>query len=297
MTTSGSGAASLVELARRRATQWQLPYYSRRRKEPIAPLLGAYAQSLLVFGADGLSLWDRDAQIQCHPGLAQLRIKALAKGRSDRLIEVAELCAGDRVLDCTLGLGQDARVMAKVVGKTGRVVGVEKSFPLYALASVGLDHVEVLHGEAAATLKAADSKSFDVVYFDPMFDTPKNSQPSFEVLRKHADHSALTSAVLDEARRVARRWVVVKAAKDSEALERLGLTPLPASRYTAFVFGRVAAAGPRDKDSSSEHRSGRPAPAWNSRVAWRSSNATVVFGHRAGLRRCRLCCGRQSCCR
>ncbi len=52
---------------------------------------------------------------------------------------LAELRAGDTILDCTLGLGQDALVAALVVGPSGRVVALEKSLALYAVVSEGLN--------------------------------------------------------------------------------------------------------------------------------------------------------------
>ena len=241
VTTSGKASPAMSALARRKAVEWGVPFYARGRKEPITPLLGELADALLVFGGDdGVSLWDREGEIHCHPGIAKLRIKELERGGADRLIEVTELRPGDRVLDCTLGLGQDALVMAKAVGESGKVVGLEKSFALYALASTGLTGVEVVHADAAEFLRQQPTGSFDVVYFDPMFDRPKKAQPSFEVLRRYAEHAPLGPELFDEARRVTRRWVVVKAGKYSGALKRLGLEPFEASRYATFVFGRVS---------------------------------------------------------
>ncbi|HEX8536727.1 MAG TPA: protein-L-isoD(D-D) O-methyltransferase, partial [Cystobacter sp.] len=54
----------------------------------------------------------------------------------------------------------------------------------------------------------------------------------------------LTPEVLEEARRVARRWVVVKGAKHSEDLRKLGLEAEPGSRYTSVIWGRVPALPP-----------------------------------------------------
>jgi hypothetical protein len=59
------------------------------------------------------------------------------------------------------------------------------------------------------------------------------------VLRRFADHVPLTLEVLEQGRRVARRWVVVKGSKYSDELRKLGLSPEPGSRYTEVVWGRA----------------------------------------------------------
>jgi 16S rRNA G966 N2-methylase RsmD len=103
--------------------------------------------------------------------------------------------------------------------------------------------VEVVHADAREYLRTLSARSFDVVFFDPMFARPRKAQPGFDVLRRFADHAPLTLETLEEGRRVARRWVVVKGAKYSDDLKKLGLTPEPGSTYTDVVWGRV---GPLD---------------------------------------------------
>ena len=254
VTTSGKPEESLVAQAREAARRWGLPFVPRRRKQPIGPLLESYAQALIVFEREAeVSLWDAEGSFRFNPGMAHLRrLRVQAGQRDDALLRVAELAPGDTFLDCTLGLGQDALVAALAVGPSGRVVGVEKSLALHAVVSEGLRaydtgpgscRVEAVHADAQAYLRAQASGSFDVVFFDPMFEKPKKSQPAFEMLRRFAEHAPLTPEVLEEARRVARRWVVVKAGKYSDDLARLGLSAEPGSRYTDVIWGRVAGRG------------------------------------------------------
>ncbi len=65
--------------------------------------------------------------------------------------------------------------------------------------------------------------SFDCVFFDPMFDKPALYETGFSAVRRHADRTPLDETFIAEARRVARRWVVVKAAPQSTDLRRLRL--------------------------------------------------------------------------
>ena len=254
VTTSGQPPEALVARAREAARAWGLPFLPRRRKAPLGPLLAHAADALLVFEREGVSLCDALGSFFFNPGMAHLRrLRILAGQRDDALLRVTELRAGDHVLDCTLGLGQDALVAALAVGPTGRVVALEKSLALYAVVSEGLKAyasgpearaVEAVHADAREYLRGLPARAFDVVCFDPMFEKPTKAQPGFELLRRFAEHAPLLPETLEEARRVARRWVVVKGAKHSEDLRKLGLQAEPGSHYTSVIWGRTPAASP-----------------------------------------------------
>ncbi len=253
VTTSTKVNAAQVREARAVGARWGVPFLPRQAKESVAPWLGTRAAALLVVGGDGVTLWDPEGSFGFHAGMAHLRRMRLRAGEPDAFARVAELHAGDAVLDCTLGLAQDAMVASLAVGPTGRVVGLEQSLALAAVAGEGLRRyplgedsgpIEVLHADAREYLKAAPSRSFDVVFFDPMFAKPRKAQPAFEMLRRFAEHAPLTPETLAEARRVARRWVVVKGAKYTDDLRKLGLVEEPGSRFTDVVWGRVGPSAP-----------------------------------------------------
>jgi 16S rRNA (guanine1516-N2)-methyltransferase len=248
VTTSGQADLDLATRAEAAARRWGVPFLRRRRKEPLGPMLGARANALVVFAHDGISLWDAQGHFRWSPGLALLRIKALASGQGDTLVRIAGLRAGLSVLDCTLGLGQDALVAAHRVGRAGRVVALEKSLPLFAVVSEGLAGwrldegacpIEVRNADSRSFLRAQPTGAFDVVLFDPMFLRPRRAQPAFEVLRRHADPSPLEPDTLREARRVAKEAVVVKAARYTPSLRALGLMPEPASRTADVLWARA----------------------------------------------------------
>lgn len=252
VTTSTKVDAAQVREARAVAARWGLPFLPRRAKEGIAPWLGTKVDALLVVGGDGVTLWDPEGSFTFHAGMAHLRRMRLRAGEPDAFVRVAELRPGDSVLDCTLGLAQDALVASLAVGAGGRVVGLERSLALCAVAAEGLRRyelgadsglIEVRHADAREYLRTLPPASFDVVFFDPMFAKPKKAQPAFDVLRRFAEHAPLTSETLEEARRVARRWVVVKGARYSDDLRKLGLEEEPGSRYTDVIWGRVGPSG------------------------------------------------------
>lgn len=249
VTTTSHLSDELSRAAQDAAASWGLPYVPRRRKAPLHPLLEQVADAFLVFSAEGVTLWDKEGSLRFQPGIAHLRVKRLDAGvLEDTMLRLAELQPGESVLDCTLGLAQDALVAARAVGPTGRVVGLEKSFALYAVVSAGLAahdqgprscRIDVRHADAAEFLAAQPDRAFDCVLLDPMFERPGKSQPSFEVLRRYADHAPLTPQVLAQARRVAGRVVVIKSRKGTGELERLGLTPEPGSRYSPLAWARI----------------------------------------------------------
>jgi hypothetical protein len=96
-----------------------------------------------------------------------------------------------------------------------------------------------VHGDALEVLRSMQPGSFDVVTFDPMFSKRAHYEAGFALVRRHAEGAALDGATLAEARRVARRWVVVKAAPQATDLRRLGLEVLPFKRNAELRFGRV----------------------------------------------------------
>jgi 16S rRNA (guanine1516-N2)-methyltransferase len=248
VTTSARPNPQLLAQGQAAALQWGVPFFPRQHKESITPWFDSRAQALLVFGHDGVTLWDREGHHGFHGGMAHLRRLRIAAGEGDTFVRMAELRRGDAVLDCTLGLGQDALVASLAVGPEGRVVGVEKSLPLCALAAEGLKlyelgpdscRIEVVHADAHEYLRTLPDQCFDIVFFDPMFARPRKSQPGFDVLRRFADYAPLTLEALRESRRVARRWVVVKGARHTNDLKKLGLEPQPASRFTEVIWGRI----------------------------------------------------------
>jgi SAM-dependent methyltransferase len=192
-----------------------------------------------------------------HPGLAQLRIRALRAGKTDQMVKAMGLRAGDRVLDCTLGLAADALVAAYVVGDSGRVVGLEavpvvgtlvryglkRYRPGDAAVAAALRRVEVVVADHREYLPTLDGESFDVVYFDPMFRIPLRRSSSLEPLRPLAEHAPLEPGSVAEALRVARRRVVLKERRGSPEFDRLGFRRVVGGRYSPVAYGVIEKGG------------------------------------------------------
>lgn len=232
------------------ARLYGVPFVPRGRRS-IAELIEGVADAIVVLGRDEVHLCDAHGTTVWSAGMAALRIKTIERGAGDALVEVGELKPGDHLLDCTLGFGQDALVASRAVGKSGRVFALEKSPVLSLFTGEGLAlagpvpggcPVETAHADAAVQLGRQVAKSFDVVVFDPMFSRPRKANPAFEAVRRWADPGGLTAELISAARRVARRFVIVKGSRYSEDLVLLGVAPLERSRYSEVVWGRVPGA-------------------------------------------------------
>ncbi|BDG10615.1 class I SAM-dependent methyltransferase [Anaeromyxobacter paludicola] len=236
--------------ARAAADRHGLPFAERGRRSLPEVAREAGAEALLVLSPRAAALWLDGAERRWDPGMGALRLKRLDKAgdpTADPFLAAAAIRPGERILDCTLGLGADALVAAAAAGPEGRVVGLEASPALAALVAEGLARhphpaarrVEARAGDAAALLAGLPAGSFDLVCFDPMFRYGRAEPPGFDLVRRLADPRPLAPETLREARRVARRAVLVKDGAPGWDLARLGLAPLPSARGAKRYYARV----------------------------------------------------------
>lgn len=212
ITVSGNATATEHGRCAALAARWGLRVVGRDALDDGGP-------PVLVVTRGGLRVRHRGADRGWHPGLFHTLIDA---GAAHPWVRLSGLRAGHRVVDCTLGLGTDARFLAAWTGE--QVVGLETVGALCALtdeglAGVGAD-VRVVHADATAWLADQPDRSVDVVVADPMF--PRGGRaPSLEVLRWLGDPAPVDLPWRDQALRVARVAVVLKDAVDGGLLERL----------------------------------------------------------------------------
>lgn len=205
---------------------------------------------ILVVGRTRCTFWLPDGtEFAYHPGMAVHRIKTLETGGYDPMVDAMGLQPGDKVLDCTAGLCSDLLVASHVVGEEGRVCGLESSLPVAVVVREGLAtyeserarlveamrRIELVAARSEIVLAAMKPNSWDVVYFDPMFDRPVMQSTGIAPLRPIADPRPLTFRVLRLAARVARRAVVVK--------DRTGGRWLTDDRFSRIVGGAKSRIG------------------------------------------------------
>lgn len=244
-----------------RAHQW-----ARTLGAPVVPRRGRAVEVLcaeegvvgaLVVEADRDVYYEPSRKLQYffHPNLASVRIRNLQQGAPDHMVQAMQLGPGDHVLDCTMGRGADAIICAWVVGESGRVVALEKVPVIAHLTMEGLRRGYFVGPRFTAIMRRVDARcadydqflpqcearSFDVVYFDPLFHEPVAQSRSMESLRALAHAEALTSQTLQQARRVARRCVVIKQRRGTPLWEELGVTQVYGGKQSRVEYGVVPA--------------------------------------------------------
>ncbi|HET6440368.1 MAG TPA: class I SAM-dependent methyltransferase [Anaeromyxobacter sp.] len=257
VTTTLHPTSAEVEAALAAAGRFGLPYLARRARAISRVLAEAGVEAALILSSTRAVLSAQGHDHAWSPGMGALRLKRYLEGsrrrvptNRDPFLEAAGILPGDAVLDCTAGMGADALVASAAAGRGGRVVALESSAVLAAWTGEGLRRypaeaarrVEVLQADHREWLARAEPRSFDVVVFDPMFRHARAEPAGFEVVRRLSDPRPLSAEALADARRVARRWVLVKDGAPGWDLARLGLTPLPSARGAHRYYARVPAA-------------------------------------------------------
>lgn len=182
-------------------------------------------------GADGAYLVTRthdevrvgDAVHRVHPGMIYLKQKAGLEHPLLRAVAPADATPVTSLVDCTLGVAGDAIHLARMLPDL-HIDGCEASPVLHALLEEGLPRLARdttrpwgsaaarirLHGEAEAFLATQPDASRDVVFLDPMFRRARGAAGGFGAVRRLATEGAPSVTLLEHARRVARRRVVLK---------------------------------------------------------------------------------------
>lgn len=98
--------------------------------------------------------------------------------------------------------------------------------------------IQTVHGEHQSIFKNMENKSVDVVYFDPMFEKPVTTSSSIVPLRSQALREPLTAEAVNNAKRIARKKVVLKDHRASGQFERLGFRLVRVSA-SAVAYGVI----------------------------------------------------------
>lgn len=232
--------------------------YIARGKKSLAKLMSEQStEELIVVDKEYINYYNKASKqpFFFHPSIAILRINRIKQGDNDLMVHIANLKPGDSFLDCTLGMATDSLVASYIVGPTGRVVGLESQPIIAALVKDGLNkgwsadqsvdsamkHIEVKSVSHYDYLKTLPDKSFDIIYFDPMFRNGLTKSAPFNPIRGLANHSHITVEAIKEAKRVAKRKVILKESIKSSEFERLGFKPHARSAF--ITYGEISVSG------------------------------------------------------
>ena len=228
--------------------------YIERKKRTIKQLVGLYQQPCLVIGKEKVELYDLHGSdpLFFHPNMAAIRIKRIEKGEEDPFIRATGLCEGMSILDCTLGMGADALVSSYVIGHSGNITALEINPFIYFVIKDGLQtycfkheqiadaakRIKVVNKDYVTFLKNAEDKSFDVVYFDPMFTESVTESTGIQSLTSFASYQELSEEAVAEAKRVAKKRIVLKDHFKSNRFERFSFH-VEKRKTAKFHFGVI----------------------------------------------------------
>ncbi|MGT2950810.1 SAM-dependent methyltransferase [Streptococcus cuniculi] len=231
VTTSLGMNEELVARAKALAQSFGVPYVERR-KDAVKKLQERYGHVLVLYQDKLVFEQVGGERLFFHPDTALLRIKS---GR-DPLLEI--IGEGPKTIcDCTMGLASDSIVMASA---GHQVTAVESSRLIAFIVSRGLQEldtgneavnsamrsIKVVEMDSLSFLRQQPSQSFNVLYFDPMFSETIRESQNLSGLAGLANPSRLTEELLEEAKRVAREKIILKAHFRDRIFEDLGFTRL-----------------------------------------------------------------------
>lgn len=253
VTTAGRTNEQMIEKAKQIAFELQIPYISRQKRSIVA-IQNQIHEPVLVVGKERLEIHFPNGHepLFFHPNSASFRAKRMLRGESEPFLQATKLQKGMTFLDCTLGLASDSIIASLVVGDEGKVVGVEGSAYIAYLTKQGLRHwesdicelnkamrrIEVHHADFRSFLAECDDHSYDVVYFDPMFEVSIEESDGVRGLKQAALYTKLTEEDIEQAKRVARQRIVLKDHWQSARFDQFGFSVY--RRKTAkFHFGTI----------------------------------------------------------
>ncbi len=208
--------------------------------------------ALVVVGKRDIVVHTPHARLRHHPNAAVLRVINMLRNRRDTFVELAQLAPGDHLLDCTCGMGADAIAAAHAVGTGGSVRALEAS-PLLALltrcgmqryqhpnhsaVTAAMRRVHVSNARYQDMLPTYPDNRVDVVYFDPMFSQTVTDSNGLELVRTFAQTGLPQQIDIAEAKRVARRCVLMKDQMPGRTLQALGFSIIKKARR--FCYGLI----------------------------------------------------------
>ncbi|HCF48673.1 MAG TPA: hypothetical protein DER60_00205 [Syntrophomonas sp.] len=230
----------------------QFEYVPRQRRGLYAIQQECQTDAILVWQRPVPVLHIGEDKLFFHPSMAKVRLSAYRrKDQPDPLIEAARVKPGDLILDCTMGLGADSIVLAYFA--QGQVTALESSpaiaytikwgMRLYDSRMPWLDEavhrIKVQAIDHLCYLQSLPDKSFDLVYFDPMFRKPLLKSETLSPIRMLGDSLPLSEQAISEAGRVARKRVLLKERAGSPEFSRLGFDQVVGSVHNQVHFGII----------------------------------------------------------
>jgi hypothetical protein len=254
LTTAVHCPEELINQAVDLSKEFGCPYLPRERFS-LAELKKIHELEYILILDRNQRLFMLEPELFWHPGMAVPRLRSLWDGAIDPFLQAADIQAGDRVLDCTLGLATDALIAAWATGSSGQVLGLEAS-PLIALITQwGLQkqphhyeskkvpitqlvsRIQIKNILALDFLRSQPDQSWDIIYFDPMFRATINRSSGLNGIRPIACYADFDQESLQEALRVCRKRVILKERSFSMLFAKLDCPYVQKSKSASVAYG------------------------------------------------------------
>lgn len=243
ITTSFNPDKKQVTFAQHLADQYGFTY-RERRKDSVQKLIADGEGAFIVYREKLIFVAHNGRELIFHPDTAMLRMKDPHDPLLDLLGNVPKT-----VLDCTMGLASDSLVMAsgghQVITLESQLIPylvVSRGLATYCSGKEKLDKamrsVQPIHADYVDFLKSQSKNSFDVIYFDPMFSENIQESENLAGLEKLANPARLTTEIVEEAKRVAREKIIIKAHFRDTVFEELGFERMVRPNQK-FHYGQI----------------------------------------------------------
>ena len=242
VTTTIKVTEAIQQQAMQYAKQFQCEFIPRA-KLTVQQLLQIDAEVFVVYRQE-LRYYQGETYLKYHPSAAYLRILA----PKDPLLDLlgAEVTT---VLDTTMGMASDSLVMSYA---GYQVTAIESNPVIYEIVSQGLQQfvtesaevnqamrrIQTVQADSLAYLQSLPEDSVDVIYLDPMFSETIAASKNLDGIRSLANYARVSEAFIQEAKRVARVKVILKAHFRDDVFERYGFER-QIRKNTKFHFGVI----------------------------------------------------------
>ena len=241
VTTSVKTNSELNEKAQRLADDLRLKY-KMRNKKTIKQLLSS-SDGVLVVYKNKLSYFEDDSEFFFHLDTTALKIK---NSDNEPLVEIIEE-KEQSILDCTMGLAGDSILLSYYGHK---VTSLEKNNIIHLITTNGLKNyistneeinkamckIKTYNVDCLDYLKNCPDDSYDIIYFDPMFSHNITESRNLEGILPLADTIFPYEEFIKEAKRVARKKIIVKAHFKDSVFEKYNFTQI-IRKNTKFHYG------------------------------------------------------------
>lgn len=243
VTTSVKTNLELNGKAQQLADDLRLKYIIRN-KETIKQLLSSVDGVLVVY-KNKLSYFENDSELFFHLDTTALKIK---NSDNEPLVEIIEE-KEQSILDCTMGLAGDSILLSYYGHK---VISLEKNNIIHLITTNGLKNyispnkeinkamrkIKTHNIDCLDYLKQCPNDNYDIIYFDPMFSHNITESNNLEGILPLANTTFPYEEFVKEAKRVARKKIIVKAHFKDTVFEKYNFTRIT-RKNTKFHYGFI----------------------------------------------------------